>query len=65
MEPGPPGAATLRVEPEPIFLLAGAESRSRDRLFKAAPGASFWQAKKESLVLLSNMTSEQFIEGKF
>ena len=28
-EPEPPGAATFRVEPEPIFLLAGAESRSR------------------------------------
>ena len=26
-EPEPPGAATLRVEPEPIFYLAGAESR--------------------------------------
>ena len=29
------GAATFRVEPEPIFLLAGTESRSR--FFKAAP----------------------------
>ena len=28
-EPEPPGAATFRVEPEPIFLLAGAESWSR------------------------------------
>ena len=28
-EPEPPGAATFRVEPEPIFLLAEAESRSR------------------------------------
>ena len=28
-EPEPPGAATFRVEPEPIFYLAGAESRSR------------------------------------
>ena len=28
-EPEPPGAATFRVEPKPIFLLAGAESRSR------------------------------------
>ena len=26
-EPEPPGAATLRVEPEPFFYLAGAESR--------------------------------------
>ena len=41
----PPGAATFRVWPEPIFLLAGADSRSR--LFKAALAAS----KKESLVL--------------
>ena len=44
-EPEPPGTATFRVWPEPIFLLAGAESRSR--LFKAALAAS----KKESLVL--------------
>ena len=46
------------VEPEPAvatyfssgadFYLAGAESRSA--FFKAAPAASFWQAKKESLV---------------
>ena len=49
-EPKPPGAATFRVEPEPIFLLAGAESRTR--LFKAAPAASFWQAseRKDDLV---------------
>ena len=32
------------VEPEPIFLMAGAESRS---------GCIFWQAEKESLVLVS------------
>ena len=31
-------------EPEPIFYLAGAA------FFKAVPAASFWQAKKESLV---------------
>ena len=46
------GAATFRVEPEPIFLLAGAGAA----FLKAAPAASFWQAKKESLVLLQNMT---------
>ena len=28
-EPEPPEAAAFRVEPEPIFLLAGAKSRSR------------------------------------
>ena len=28
-EPEPPGAATFRVEPEPIFYLAGTERRSR------------------------------------
>ena len=43
-------AASFRVEPEPIFYLAGAESLSL--LFKVAPAASFWQEKKESLVLL-------------
>ena len=46
----PRGAATFSVEPEPIFYLAGAA------FFKAAPAASFWQEKKESLVLLQNMT---------
>ena len=44
-ETEPPGAATFRVELEPIFLLAGA----------AAPAAFFWQAKKESLVIVKNM----------
>ena len=39
----------FRVEPEPIFFLAGAA------FFKAALAASFWQAKKESLVVI-NMT---------
>ena len=34
------GAATFRVEPEPIFLFAGAA------LKKAPTAASFWQAKK-------------------
>ena len=34
------------VEPEPIFLMAGAESRS-------GSGCIFWQAEKESLVLVS------------
>ena len=42
------GAATFRVEPEPRAVAA---------FFKAAPAASFWQAKKVSLVLLQNMTS--------
>ena len=44
------GAAWIRhfrVEPEPIFLLAGAA------FFKAAPAASFWQAEKESLVFVT------------
>ena len=50
------GATTFRAAPEPeqIFLLVGAENRSR--LFKAAPAAPFMQAKKKSLVLVSNMT---------
>ena len=42
-------------EPEPIFYLAGAA------FFKAVPAASFWQAKKESLVLLQNITLKHFI----
>ena len=32
-------------------MLAGAQSRSR--LFKVAPAASFWQAEKESLVVVT------------
>ena len=46
-EPEPPGAATFRVEPAPIFLLAEAESRSR--LFLAS--------KKESLVVVTKHES--------
>ena len=54
-EPEPPGAATLRAapEPEPIFFIGAGAA-----LFKAAsaPAAYFRQAKKKSLVLVSNMT---------
>ena len=39
------GAATFRVEPEP---------RAGATFFKAAPAASFWQATKESLVVVTN-----------
>ena len=46
-EPEQLEAATFRVEPEPIFLWPERE---------AVPTASFWQAKKKSLVLVSNMT---------
>ena len=60
-EPEPPGAATFRVEPEPIFFMAGPKSRSR----LSAPAASFWQAKEESLVLVTHMTQEQFIKRKY
>ena len=49
---GAAGAATFRAEPEQIFLLVGAGAA----LFKAALAASFRQAKKKSLVLVSNMT---------
>lgn len=50
-EPEPPGAATFRAvpEPEPIFF---GRSRSRSRIFRAAPAASFRHAKKKSLVLV-------------
>ena len=41
-------------------MLVGAESRGL--LFKTAPAVSFRQAKKESLVLVSNMTSRPFIK---
>ena len=59
-EPEPPGAATFRAAPEPRLFFFG---RSREQepgagaaFFKAAPAASFTQAKKKSLVLVSNMT---------
>ena len=54
VEPEPPGAATFRVEPEPIFYLTGSRAGAGAAFFKAsmAPAASFWQEKKESLVLL-------------
>ena len=40
--------------------------RSRSRFFCwSATAVSFWQAKKESLVLVSNMTKEQFIKVKY
>ena len=51
------GAATSRVEPEPIFLLAGAA------FFKAAPAASFWQAKKESLVVVTKDDLRSIYKG--
>ena len=38
-EPEPPGFATIRVEPEPMFLLAGA--RAGAAFSKVAPDASF------------------------
>ena len=54
-KPELPGAATfsLRSAPEPelIFLLFGAGSRSRSRFFKAAPAASFRQATKKAFFL--------------
>ena len=43
-EPEPPGAATFRVGPEP---------RAGAAFFKAAPAASFWQAKKKCLVVVT------------
>ena len=55
------GAAAFRVSPEPIILLAEAESRSR--LFKAppAPAASFWQANKKSLAVVTKHDLRAFI----
>ena len=54
------GAATFRVELEPIFLLAGAGAA----FLKAAPDASFWQAKKESLVVVTKYDSKATCNGK-
>ena len=47
------GAATFRLEPEPIFIWP--EPKTGASFFNSAPAASFWQAKKESLEL-QNMT---------
>ena len=49
LELEPPGAATFRAAPEP-------EPGAGAAFFKAAPAASLRQAKKKSLVLVSNMT---------
>ena len=64
-EPEPHGAATFRgaPEPEPIYFPVGA--RSRSRTFKAAPAAYFMQAKKKSIVLVSNMTLKAVKKGKY
>ena len=45
------------VEPEPIFLMAGAESRS-------GSGCIFWKAEKESLVLVSKHDLRAIYTGK-
>ena len=52
------------METEPIFLLAGAERRSR--FFKAAPAqaASFCQAEKESLVFMTKHDLRAIYNGK-
>ena len=56
-EPEPPGAATFRAEPEPIFFWVGAGAAC----FKAAPAASFRQAKKQGC----GSGSAWIQEGKF
>ena len=55
-EPEPPGAATFRAAPEPEPIFFWSEPGAGAAFFKAAPAASFRQAKKKSLVLVSNMT---------
>ena len=59
-EPEPPGAPTLRAEPEPIFCRS--EPGAGAAFFKAAPAASFMQAKNKSLVLVSIRTVKK---GKY
>ena len=49
-------------EPEPVFFWAGADSRSH--LFNAAPAASFWQAEKESLVVVTKHDLRAIFNGK-
>ena len=62
-----PGAATFRAapEPEPIFCWAEPGVGAGAAFFKAdlAPAASFRQAKKKSLVKVSNMTLKSSLEG--
>ena len=60
--PEPPGAVTFKVEPEPTFFWL--ESRAGAAFFKAAPAASFWQAKKESLVVVTKHDLRAIYNGK-
>ena len=59
MDPEPPGAATFRAspEPEPIFFGSEPGAGAGALILKAAPApaAYFRQAKKKSIVLVSNM----------
>ena len=53
-EPESPGAPLLGWSRSRFFIWP--ESRAGAAFFKAAPAASFCQAKKESLVLLQNIS---------
>ena len=59
------GAATFRVEPEPIFVLPGPESQSP--LFKAASytAVSYRQANKEKALLLCQTLLSAIYNGNY
>ena len=56
------GAATFRVEPEPIFLLSRAERRSR-LLFRRLRMHLFNKQKKESLVVVTEHDLKAVYKG--
>ena len=66
-EPEPPGAATFRQLRSRSRFCFGSEPGAGAALFKAAPApaAFFRQAKKKSLVLVSNMTLQAVEKGKY
>ena len=62
-EPESPGAATFRAEPEPIFLLVGAGSRSLIFLGGSGSGCIFYASKKEKPCSCVNHDIKSTLEG--
>ena len=59
-EPEPPGAATFRMEPGPIFLLAGAESLKKDGF-----GCIFLASKKGKPCSCNKYDLRAIYKGKY
>ena len=62
---GAAGAATFRAAQSRSRFFCWLEPGAKAALFKAAPAASFRQAKKKSLVLVSKMTLRAVQKGKY